>query len=316
MERILTLIDIRKKDLTTEVHVPLYRGLQIYDTIASTPNENRKFTRSFRHLIEDITAFQEEIFTLPTNIQAELRDYQIVGFEWMKSLAKYQLGGILADDMGLGKTLQTITFLASEIEGAEALDPILIVTPASLLYNWQNEFEKFAPALKVQIIDGNKQNRETIIANLESNAVYLISYPSLRQDITSFQEHTFSSVILDESQAVKNYHTKTSQAVRALHRYQTFALSGTPLENNLDELWTIFQTLMPGFFPSLRKFKLLENDQIARMIRPFLLRRIKQDVLKELPDKIETNLYSELTEEQKSRLSGILRANPNRTCPG
>lgn len=299
MERILTLIDIRKKDLTTEVHVPLYRGLQIYDTIASTPNENRKFTRSFRHLIEDITAFQEEIFTLPSNIQAELRDYQIVGFEWMKSLAKYQLGGILADDMGLGKTLQTITFLASEIEGAEALDPILIVTPASLLYNWQNEFEKFAPALKVQIIDGNKQNRDAIIANLESNAVYLISYPSLRQDITSFQEHTFSSVILDESQAVKNYHTKTSQAVRALHRYQTFALSGTPLENNLDELWTIFQTLMPGFFPSLRKFKLLENDQIARMIRPFLLRRIKQDVLKELPDKIETNLYSELTEEQK-----------------
>lgn len=299
MEQVLELIDVRKQDLNQEVQVPLYRGLQIYDALIDKQAENRKFTRSFRHLIEDITDFQEEIYTLPQNIQADLRDYQIVGFEWMKSLAKYQLGGILADDMGLGKTLQTITFLASELEEKNDLPPILIITPASLLYNWKNEFAKFAPDIAVQIIDGSKQKRDEIIASIKPNSVHLISYPSLRQDITSFYGITFSSVILDESQAVKNYHTKTSQAVRALKRHQTFALSGTPLENKLDELWTIFQTLMPGFFPSLRKFKLLGNEQIAQMIRPFLLRRIKQDVLKELPDKIETNLYSELTEEQK-----------------
>ncbi|EFS03000.1 DNA/RNA helicase protein, partial [Listeria seeligeri FSL S4-171] len=285
----------------SNMQVPLYRGMQIYDILgAGTQDEHHKFSRSFRELLTDITTQSEDNFALPAGLKAELRDYQLTGFEWMKSLAKYNLGGILADDMGLGKTVQTISFLASELEETPDLKPVLIVTPASLLYNWQSELEKFAPDIPVTVLHGTKESRLVEMEDMKRGHVYLISYPSLRQDILNLADVNFSSVIIDESQAIKNYHTKASQAVRALKRNHVFALSGTPLENSIDELWAIYQTLMPGFFPSLRKFKEIPYDKIATMIRPFLLRRLKQDVVKELPDKIETNLYSELTDEQKT----------------
>lgn len=301
MEDVLQMLEVRKKDVQANMQVPLYRGMQIYDILgAGTQDEHHKFSRSFRELLTDITTQSEDSFALPKGLKAELRDYQLTGFEWMKSLAKYNLGGILADDMGLGKTVQTISFLASELEDNPNLKPVLIITPASLLYNWQSELEKFAPAIPVTVLHGTKQSRMAEMEEMKRGHVYLISYPSLRQDIVHFADVAFSSVIIDESQAIKNYHTKASQAVRALKRNHVFALSGTPLENSIDELWAIFQTLMPGFFPSLRKFKEIPYDNIAKMIRPFLLRRLKQDVVKELPDKIETNLYSELTDEQKT----------------
>ncbi|MBC1472279.1 DEAD/DEAH box helicase [Listeria seeligeri] len=301
MENVLQMLEVRKKDIQSNMQVPLYRGMQIYDILgAGTQDEHHKFSRSFRELLTDITTQSEDNFALPAGLKAELRDYQLTGFEWMKSLAKYNLGGILADDMGLGKTVQTISFLASELEEKPDLKPVLIVTPASLLYNWQSELEKFAPDIPVTVLHGTKESRLVEMEDMKRGHVYLISYPSLRQDILNLVDVAFSSVIIDESQAIKNYHTKASQAVRALKRNHVFALSGTPLENSIDELWAIYQTLMPGFFPSLRKFKEIPYDKIATMIRPFLLRRLKQDVVKELPDKIETNLYSELTDEQKT----------------
>ncbi|MBC2025848.1 DEAD/DEAH box helicase family protein [Listeria welshimeri] len=301
MEDVLQMLEVRKKDVQPNMQVPLYRGMQIYDILgAGTQDEHHKFSRSFRELLTDITTQSEDSFSLPKGVKAELRDYQLTGFEWMKSLAKYNLGGILADDMGLGKTVQTISFLASELEDNPNLKPVLIITPASLLYNWQSELEKFAPDIPVTVLHGTKQSRIAEMEEIKHGHIYLISYPSLRQDIMNLADIPFSSVIIDESQAIKNYHTKASQAVRALKRNHVFALSGTPLENSIDELWAIFQTLMPGFFPSLRKFKEISYDKIAAMIRPFLLRRLKQDVVKELPDKIETNLYSELTDEQKT----------------
>lgn len=301
MENVLQMLEVRKKDIQSNMQVPLYRGMQIYDILgAGTQDEHHKFSRSFRELLTDITTQSEDNFALPAGLKAELRDYQLTGFEWMKSLAKYNLGGILADDMGLGKTVQTISFLASELEEKPDLKPVLIVTPASLLYNWQSELEKFAPDIPVTVLHGTKESRLVEMEDMKRGHVYLISYPSLRQDILNLADVNFSSVIIDESQAIKNYHTKASQAVRALKRNHVFALSGTPLENSIDELWAIYQTLMPGFFPSLRKFKEIPYDKIATMIRPFLLRRLKQDVVKELPDKIETNLYSELTDEQKT----------------
>lgn len=301
MEDVLQMLEVRKKDVQPNMQVPLYRGMQIYDILgAGTQDEHHKFSRSFRELLTDITTQSEDSFSLPKGLKAELRDYQLTGFEWMKSLAKYNLGGILADDMGLGKTVQTISFLASELEDNPNLKPVLIITPASLLYNWQSELEKFAPDIPVTVLHGTKQSRIAEMEEIKHGHIYLISYPSLRQDIMNLADIPFSSVIIDESQAIKNYHTKASQAVRALKRNHVFALSGTPLENSIDELWAIFQTLMTGFFPSLRKFKEISYDKIATMIRPFLLRRLKQDVVKELPDKIETNLYSELTDEQKT----------------
>ncbi|AQY52510.1 DEAD/DEAH box helicase [Paenilisteria weihenstephanensis] len=300
MEAIFDILDVRKKEVSTQMAVPLYRGMQIYEAMGSAQNEHNKFSRTFRDLLHEIVNQENVTYSLPEGLNAELREYQVTGFEWMKSLGKYHLGGVLADDMGLGKTLQAITYITSCLEENSNMKPVLIVTPASLLYNWSSEFEKFAPNIPVTVIHGTSQMRLEIIQNIAPNNVYLISYPSLRQDEQEFLGTRFQTVILDEAQAIKNYNTKASQAVRALKTTNVFALSGTPLENSIDELWTMFQTIMPGFFPSLRKFKELPHERVAQMIRPFLMRRLKRDVVKELPDKIETNLYSELTEPQKA----------------
>ncbi|MGJ8729077.1 DEAD/DEAH box helicase [Listeria aquatica] len=300
MARMIEFLDLRKNALKSTVQVPVYRGIQLYETFSKDQKLHSQFSRNYNELLETIQHEKETHFDLPKGLKASLRDYQVTGFNWMKSLSKYGLGGILADDMGLGKTIQTITYLLSELEEKEQLAPILIVTPASLLYNWLNEFRNFAPQVPVTIIQGNKEKREKQIEQIERNQVYLISYPTLRQDQDFFQTKQFHTVILDESQNIKNYATKASQAVRSIQARTHFALSGTPLENSTDELWAVFQTIMPGFFPPLRKFKDLKHERVAELIRPFLLRRLKQEVVKELPEKIETNLYSELTTEQKS----------------
>lgn len=300
MEAIFDILDVRKKEVGKQMAVPLYRGMQIYEAMGSAQNEHNKFSRTFRDLLHEIVNQEDMSYPLPMGLNAELRDYQVTGFEWMKSLGKYHLGGVLADDMGLGKTLQAITYIASTFEENPDIRPVLIVTPASLLYNWSSEFEKFSPDIPVTVIHGTSQMRLEAIQNITPGNVYLISYPSLRQDEQEFLATRFQTIILDEAQAIKNYNTKASQAVRALKATNVFALSGTPLENSIDELWTMFQTIMPGFFPSLRKFKELPHERVAQMIRPFLMRRLKRDVVKELPDKIETNLYSELTEQQKT----------------
>lgn len=299
MEAIFDILDVRKKEVAQQMAVPLYRGMQIYEAMGSAKTEHNKFSRTFRELLHEIVNQEAVSYPLPENLNAELREYQVTGFEWMKSLSKYHLGGVLADDMGLGKTLQAITYITSCLEDNVDMKPVLIVTPASLLYNWASEFEKFAPEVPVTVIHGTSPIRTEMIQKIAPNNVYLISYPSLRQDEHEFLGTRFQTIILDEAQAIKNYNTKASQAVRSLKTTNVFALSGTPLENSIDELWTMFQTIMPGFFPSLRKFKELPHERVAQMIRPFLMRRLKRDVVKELPDKIETNLYSELTEPQK-----------------
>lgn len=206
--------------------------------------------------------------------------------------------------MGLGKTLQTIAFLLSEKEEKGSLDA-LIVAPASLIYNWQAEVKKFAPSLSVQVINGNKKERETLL--VEKVDIRVTSYASLRQDLSEYQSSTINYLVLDEAQMVKNSSTKTAQALRELHIPQRFALSGTPIENSLEELWSLFATIMPGFFPNRTRFRELTTDEIAQMIRPFVLRRDKQTVLKDLPEKTEMNLYSALTEEQKTVYLAYLR---------
>ncbi|WP_239255029.1 DEAD/DEAH box helicase [Listeria ilorinensis] len=301
MEQVFDLLDIRKKDVQSELQVPLYRGVQIYEELGiQRADESHRFNRDFKHLLEDITEMVPDQYPLPKKLSAELRDYQLIGYQWLRSLYKYRLGGVLADDMGLGKTIQTIAFLTGILEERSDLDPILIVTPASLLYNWQSEWQRFAPEIPVEVIYGDKQQRLKMIDGMKTGCVYLISYPSVRQDEIALSKKRFACLILDESQTIKNYQTKASLAVRSIKASARFALSGTPLENRIDELWTIFQTLMPGFFPALQKFKQMSPQSIAKLIRPFLMRRLKQDVVKELPEKIETNLLSELTDEQKT----------------
>ncbi|WP_165005403.1 MULTISPECIES: DEAD/DEAH box helicase [unclassified Enterococcus] len=283
------------------IHVPKNQGLIIQDKLAGS---KATFSDSFNKMVQDLIHPESYQAELPTGLHADLRDYQKQGFQWLKMLGHYQFGGILADEMGLGKTLQTIAFLLSEKEEKGNLSA-LIVAPASLIYNWQAEVKKFAPSLSIQVINGNKKEREELLSR-EAD-IRVTSYASLRQDLADYQQQALEYLILDEAQMVKNSSTKTAQALRELSIPQRFALSGTPIENNLEELWSLFATIMPGFFPNRTRFRELSTEEIAQMIRPFVLRRDKQTVLKDLPEKTEMNLYSALTEEQKTVYLAYLR---------
>lgn len=283
------------------LQLPLNQGLALQERLQG---DNISFTAAFSEMVKDL--LHPETFTtpLPDGLQAELRNYQVTGFRWLKMLSHYHFGGILADEMGLGKTLQAITYLLSEKQEGSKLQA-LIVSPASLTYNWQQELKRFAPQLKTAVIGGNRNEREKLLA--EPLDVYITSYASLRQDVDMYQNRPITHLILDEAQMVKNSTTKTAQALRSLQIDHRFALSGTPIENNLEELWSLFQMIMPGFFPSRPKFKELSAEAVAKMIRPFILRRDKKAVLKDLPDKLERNYYSALTEEQKTIYLAYLR---------
>jgi SNF2 family DNA or RNA helicase len=282
------------------IQVPLNQGLLLQEQFA----DQASFSTGFQQMTEDLIHPENFEAQLPDNLHAELRQYQEVGFRWLKMLSHYQFGGILADEMGLGKTVQTISYLLSEKQEHQKLNA-LIVAPASLTFNWQQEIKRFAPSISATVISGTKEEREAQMA--QSADVRITSYASLRQDIDAYQALELSCLILDEAQMVKNSATKTAQALRSLEVPQRFALSGTPIENNLEELWSLFQMIMPGFFPNKQKFKELSTQEIAKMIKPFILRRDKKSVLHDLPQKLETNYYSVLTEEQKKIYLAYLR---------
>ncbi|RDW22364.1 helicase SNF2 [Oceanobacillus arenosus] len=302
MQQFFQDMEIRKQDIQDgNVQVPVYRGTQLDELIDMKKN----YDPSFRELLHQLRSPEEQVYELPENLNASLRSYQMTGFQWFKSLSYYHLGGILADDMGLGKTLQSIAYIASE--PSENGWPHLIVAPSSVVYNWKNEFEKFVPDLNVAILTGQPTERHQKIAESMEMDVWITSYATLRQDIDIYRELTFQSFILDEAQFIKNYATKTSKAMREIKATRRFALSGTPIENTIDELWAIFQVILPGLMPNQRNFKQLSNEKIAMLTRPFILRRLKKDVLKELPEKIESVSVSELTKDQKDLYVGYLR---------
>lgn len=293
-------LDIGQEDLQDgSVQMPVYRGTQI-DNLIDT---KKQYDPAFQKLLHQLRSPEEQVYPLPENLNAELRNYQLTGYQWFKSLSHYHLGGILADDMGLGKTVQSIAYILSEPGDT----PHLIVAPSSVLYNWKNECEKFAPDLEVAVMTGAPAERVKMIEENDSKDVWITSYATLRQDIELYQEKTFQTLILDEAQYIKNYATKTSRAIRQIKAGRRFALSGTPIENSIDELWAIFQVILPGLMPGQRKFKQLEHDKIASLTRPFILRRVKGDVLKELPEKIESVHVSELTKDQKDLYVGYWR---------
>ncbi|HIW12354.1 MAG TPA: DEAD/DEAH box helicase [Candidatus Salinicoccus stercoripullorum] len=277
--------------------LPMYRGLQVEDSLMDMDAEQRIFSSSFREFASSIKAPETGEIRIPERLDADLRNYQETGFKWLKSLSRYGIGGILADDMGLGKTLQTITYVLSEMEDGTDR-PFLIVTPASLTYNWKNEFDTFAPDTEVTVVAGNAAERKAILESDDRPDVYITSYHTLRQDLEHYRM-TFHAMILDEAQAIKNHRTKIAQAVRSVSASRRFALSGTPVENSVDELWSVFQAIMPGFLPDLKAFRSTPPETISRLVRPFIMRRVKEDVLTELPDKIETVHYTELRQEQK-----------------
>ena len=252
------------------------------------------FTEEFRHLAHDLT-HPEDFPMTALNIKADLRDYQKKGIQWLQMLHHYGFGGILADDMGLGKTLQAIAFLSSQLQENSR---VLILAPSGLIYNWADEFKKFAPNLDVAVVHGLKPYRETILA--EKHQVYVTSYATFRQDSEIYRNLSFDFLFLDEAQVMKNAQTKIAKILRKFVVPSVFALSGTPIENNLGELWSIFQIVLPGLLPAKKDFMKLPAERVAQFIKPFVMRRKKEDVLTELPDLIEVVYKNELEDQQKA----------------
>ena len=252
------------------------------------------FSEEFKHLAHDLT--HPEDFPLgEVQVQASLRDYQEKGVRWLQMLHHYGFGGILADDMGLGKTLQTIAFLTSQVTEDSR---VLILAPSGLIYNWADEFRRFAPQLDLAVVHGLKANREEILS--QNHQIYVTSYASFRQDSDLYQEMSFDFLFLDEAQIMKNAHTKIAQSLRQFVVPAVFALSGTPIENHLGELWSIFQIVLPGLLPNKKEFMKLPAERVAQFIKPFVMRRKKEEVLTELPDLIEVVYKNELEDQQKA----------------
>ena len=252
------------------------------------------FTEEFRNLAHDLT-HPEDFPMKELNIQAELRDYQKKGIQWLQMLHHYGLGGILADDMGLGKTLQTIAFLSSQVQADTS---VLILAPSGLIYNWADEFQKFAPDLDVAVVHGLKSHRGSILA--ENHQIYVTSYATFRQDSEIYRDLSFDFLFLDEAQVMKNAQTKIAQSLRRFVVPSVFALSGTPIENHLGELWSIFQIVLPDLLPAKKEFMKLSTERVAQFIKPFVMRRKKEEVLTELPDLIEVVYKNELENQQKA----------------
>lgn len=312
------LYDLKEDLLLTDkqlkeemISLPRYRALYLDGRLRGEGIQISK-NREFRQLIRDMKTIEDNDFEIPDSLIPILREYQKTGFLWMKTLCHNQFGGILADDMGLGKTLQTIAFLLSEFQEAGTdKRHALIITPASLVYNWKSEFEKFAPELIVHTVVGTVKEREQILSNLENQVIIITSYQLLYRDEELYEKIPFDYQIIDEAQFIKNQGNQTTKAVKAVDARFRMALTGTPIENKLSELWSIFDYVMPGFLYKYQRFRkeietpVVKNqdqkvmERLQKMIQPFVLRRTKKEVLKELPDKIERCMYAQLEGEQR-----------------
>ena len=309
-------LDLDSKKLASgHLSLPGYRAFYLDSLFKEGPGITFYRDQLFKAVVRGMKAVEDSDFAVPSCLQTVLRGYQKLGFRWLRTLDSYGFGGILADDMGLGKTVQMIALFVDEYasgKDAGAKERSLIVCPASLVYNWENEFQKFAPMLKVQAVAGTAQEREEVFASLDEGCQVLItSYDLLKRDMKHYESMSFRFQVIDEAQYIKNAATQSARAVKAIRARTRFALTGTPIENRLGELWSIFDYLMPGFLFTYARFKKIyespivrESDpeavsNLKRLIGPFVLRRVKKDVLKELPDKLETAVYSRLQGQQK-----------------
>ncbi len=308
-------LGISKKELQSgNVKLPAYRALYIDSLLKEGPGVAYYRDQLFKAVVRALKSVEDSEYQVPETLRDVLREYQKAGFRWLKTLDSYGFGGILADDMGLGKTLQVIALLVEAYENGEE-SPSLIVCPASLVYNWEHEISRFAPGLRVCSVAGSSSGREVKLRAIkegkEGFQVLITSYDLLKRDVEFYETVSFRYQVVDEAQYIKNASTLSAKAVKAIEARTRFALTGTPVENRLGELWSIFDYLMPGFLFGSQHFKkeyespiVKDGDREAlerlrRIIGPFLLRRVKKDVLKELPDKLEQVVYSTFGEEQK-----------------
>ena len=259
------------------------------------------------NVVKKFDKVKSKNYEVPKDLNATLRDYQVSGFEFFKTLSDYQFGGILADEMGLGKTIQTIAFLLSNKDKKS-----IVITPTALIYNWKNELEKFAPTLKVGLLHAAKSEREKILDNIDNYDVILTTYTTYKNDIDKYKNINFDYCIIDEAQNIKNPDAIITKAIKNVNAKVRFALTGTPIENNLMELWSIFDFIMPGYLYNKSKFKsiFINNDkniiELKNLIKPFILRRTKKEVITELPDKIEQKIIIDLEKEHKRAYKGYV----------
>lgn len=289
---ILDSLDISDDNITIDKNKMLY----INESLKNKGTAFDKGEETIKELDKGLSNRQKR--EVPDDLNAKLRNYQVEGFNWLNEIANLKVGGILADEMGLGKTIQIIAFLLSQ-KGKKSI----VITPTSLIYNWRDEFNKFAPSLKVGIIHGDKKNR--VVMMEKDFDVIVTTYGLIKNDYEYYKEKEFDFCIIDEAQNIKNSKAQNTKYVKAIKASCRIALSGTPMENNLMELWSIFDYIMPGYLLSEAKFKekyLKEDmyDELKELIKPFILRRLKKDVIDELPDKIEKKFMVEMEKNQKA----------------
>ena len=309
------------------VSIPAARALYLDQILSKTlnlPLESMQTNAPYQQLV---SRFRQNIpleFQLPRKLIANLREYQKFGYQWLRNLSHYGFGGILADDMGLGKTLQAIALVLAYYEEVmearasgdcknpdETGKPSIVIAPTSLVYNWLEEVHRFAPELPVKVIDGQREDRVSIAADIPRFALIITSYALLKRDIQELSCFDYRYCFVDEAQHIKNADTLNARSVKQLRAEQCFALTGTPIENSLAELWSIFDFVLPGYLYSNHHFKnrfeipVARNrdesalEDLSRHIRPFVLRRMKKEVLKELPEKVETVSWCEMSQGQR-----------------
>lgn len=310
-----------------KMHLPLYRAIYLDKMLESCQEIYANRDHYFRTLVKEFKTVGDSDYELPEQLKKVLRNYQKYGYKWLRVLAANHFGGILADDMGLGKTAQVISVLLAARQ--ESTKPSLIVCPASLVYNWQAEFAKFAPEMTTLVIAGTQSDRKELLTKVRDEIstqsavavqpaasvlpydVLITSYDLLKRDIAEYEDMRFAYQVIDEAQYIKTHTTAAAKAVKVIQADHKFALTGTPIENRLSELWSIFDYLMPGFLYSYDVFKkeletpiVKSKDEAAtkrlkRMVSPFILRRLKKDVLKDLPEKMEELQYAHMEETQR-----------------
>ena len=307
-----------------EIRLPVNRTLYLNQLLNTLKGTQISKNDEYKNMVRDLSKDIEPDAIVPSNLKADLRYYQKTGFKWLSVLDHYHFGGILADDMGLGKTIQILAIIlkyvneikledAQEIENIEKRKTSIVISPSSLTLNWYNEAKKFAPDLKVQVIGGTAKERREKIENLDNYDLIITSYDLLKRDIDIYKnkKYKFRFAIADEAQYLKNSNTQNAKTIKSIIAQTKFALTGTPIENSLAELWSIFDFIMPGYLFSYKEFKtsyegpiVKDQDEIATkklkmLIEPFVLRRTKKEVLTELPEKTITVLNNEMTKEQE-----------------
>ena len=310
LENLTDNIEIEDENVEeNSIKLPIYRALYLEKIFKNMPNTNIQKNEYYKNMISQIEDRQIDLSTkIPPKLNAELRTYQKIGYKWLRTLEQYKMGGILADDMGLGKTIQLLAVILSYVQKNKGnVKPSIIICPSSLALNWYNEIQKFTPTLKALVISDDYLERKRKIEEIGKYQVIITSYDSLKRDIDLYENYCFKYVVADEAQYIKNNNTKNSKAINAETK---FALTGTPIENSLSELWSIFDFIMPGYLYKYKKFKELyetpiikeQNEDVMnklkKQIEPFVLRRTKGEVLTELPDKTVTILNNEMSEEQ------------------